>query len=125
MNPLRGETEVTIGRCKFVLAAEMEGLAELSASTGCKTIHELYERLIGTELRVTQRALATFTMSGVAADGKALKRREAAALAVTTFSLADILPVQAAFLEIMSALTRKPDQVGEGDEAGNATAAQA
>jgi len=124
VNPLRGEAEVKIGRCKFILAAEMAGLAELSSATGCKTIHELYERLIGTELLVTRRALAAFVLSGTDADGKVLKRREAAAVAVDSFSLSDIVPIQAAFVEIMSALTRKPDQVGEGDEAGNPTAAQ-
>lgn len=122
VNPVRGETEVVIAKGKYVLAATMESLASLSREAGCATLHDLYTRLMGTELFTTTRALVAFIQSGADAAGKPLKRREASALAVASFSLADANAVQAGFIDLLSALTRKPDDAGQ-DDAGNGKAA--
>lgn len=124
VNPIRGEAEVIIAGGTYVLAATMQGLAELSQTTGCTTLQALFQRLVGTELYVTAAALQAFVHSGKDADGKPLKRKEAAAAIAASFSLADTGPVQTAFMTLLAALTRKPDDKEPGDDAGNRPAAQ-
>lgn len=122
MNPVRGEVSVEIAGGKYVLAATMEGLSQLSHVTGCRTLHDLYERLIGTEIFTTLAALRALVQSGRDADGKDMKRKDAASTAALSFTLSDASAVQAAFVEMLGALTRQPDE-REDSEPGNATTA--
>lgn len=123
VNPVRGEAEVEIAGDKYLLAATMEGLAELSRTAGCETFDDLFRRMMGSEL-FTARAALSVLVQKATIDGKELKGAKAGLAAVAAYSLADMVPVQAGFLAILDALTRKPE-AGPADDAGNATAAQA
>lgn len=123
VNPIRGEAEIEIAGQKFVLAATMDALAELSRTAGCETFEELFRRLVGTELFATRAALRVLVQKGTVGD-KELKGAKAGAEAVAAYSLADMVAVQTGFVAILDALTRKPEDGKVADE-GNGTAAQA
>jgi hypothetical protein len=124
LNTLRGEAEVAIGGDTYRLAATMEGLASLSGETGCASLAELYQRLIGTELSMSRAALKVFMVGGEDAEGKPLARAPAAARALADLSLTDMDAVREAFAGILMALRRK-DDAPAADEPGNAEPAAA
>lgn len=123
LNPVRGEAEVEIAGGKYLLAADMLGLAALSQSAGCATMPELYQRLWGTEPFTTLAALRAWVQKGTTAEGKELKRGPAADAAARSYSLADMDSVQAGFIKILASLTRQPTDA-ESDDVGNRVAAQ-
>lgn len=121
-NPARGEVAAKIGDIEIVMAATMEGLARLSQATGCETLADFYKRLAGGEIATTMAAIRLFTIRGTDGAGKALKAEPAAKAALAALSIDDVVSLQGKFIDLMSALMRKPTG---GDDAGKSEAAQA
>lgn len=110
VNPIRGEAEVKIGDIVITMVATMDGLARLSAATGRPLLHELYQRLVGTEMETTRAAIELFTTGGKGADGRPLKARAAALEALAQHSSEDTLALQQAFADLLGGLRRKDEE---------------
>lgn len=123
-NALRGEATLKIAGYTYTLAMTMESLATLADMLGDPPMHDLYKRLVGASLFTARAALATFVQSGADADGKELKKKDAAKRAVEDYALSDAPAMQAATLTLLAALTRKADDAAQEEEPGNRTAAQ-
>jgi hypothetical protein len=123
-NALRGEATLKIAGCTYTLAITMESLAGLADMLGDPPMHDLYQRLVGASLFTSRAALAGFMLSGTDPTGKELKKRDAAKRAVEDYSLSEAPAVQAAFMTLLAALTRKSDEPAGEEDPGNRTAAQ-
>lgn len=118
INPVRGEAKAQVGDVEIVLAATMEGLAQVSAELGCQSFPDLYARLAGTELAATRAGIRAFTTAG-SRGGKTLAARAAAEAALAALTLSDLAALQVAFVTLFAALTRDDGATSEknGDSA--------
>ena len=98
-NPERGEVAFQLGEEKGVLCAEMARLAALSGKLGTKTLHEVYERLAGSEPMAMYHAVDCMLIDG---DAKALKRN--------IRQPSDFQIVSEAVLTSLTALIGDPDE---------------
>lgn len=64
VNGARGEVALWVGDVPLVVAAEMEGLSTLSTHLECKSLHDLFVRLSGTEVAATRAALPALAVKG-------------------------------------------------------------
>lgn len=64
VNSVRGEVALPIGDVDLVIAAEMERLAALSARLECRSLADLYQRLLGVEVAATMAAIELLTVKG-------------------------------------------------------------
>ncbi len=63
-NPEAGEVSVSVGGQDLILVASIGGLARVSAHCQCKTLFELYERLIGSEPNAALAFIRNCTVAG-------------------------------------------------------------
>jgi hypothetical protein len=63
-NAERGEVPLTVGGVDLVIAAEMRGLASLSARLGLLGFSELYSRLASAEINATMAAVECLAVMG-------------------------------------------------------------
>lgn len=81
-NEARGEVPVTVDGVDLVVAAEMEGLAQLSGRLNCLSLAELQQRVFAAELRAMYAVLECCVVRGdAAAARKAMRIKGALALA--------------------------------------------
>ncbi len=120
-NPARGEATIVVAGNQYVIALTMESLAQISNAIGDPTFDELYRKLQGGIFTI--RTSLALIVQGGTADGRTLKRTEAASRAVRDFTLGDLVSfqqgIQACFEPLMSESAK-----GASDE-GNAEAASA
>lgn len=64
VNGARGEVGITIGDTEIVIAATMEGLANVSTELKCKSLLDLYERLGQVEVAATIAGIRHLTVRG-------------------------------------------------------------
>ncbi|MEN5297524.1 hypothetical protein ABE530_04110 [Brucella sp. TWI559] len=68
VNGARGEVGITIGGADIVIAASMGGLAAVSTELGCKSMHDLYERLTNGEIAAVVSGIRHLTIEGDASS---------------------------------------------------------
>jgi len=64
VNGERGDVGITIGDTEIVIAATMEGLANVSTELKCKSLIDLYERLGQVEVAATLAGIRHLTVRG-------------------------------------------------------------
>lgn len=64
VNGERGEVGIKIGHTEIVIAATMEGLANVSTELKCKSLFDLYERLGQVEVAATIAGIRHLTIRG-------------------------------------------------------------
>lgn len=125
VNPIRGEAEIVVAGVTYKLAATMESLSQVSAAIGDPPLAEFYEKLIGTSLRISRIALASFVETATGEDGESLlgnngrplDRPGIARRLIADFSLGDINAAQQAFQTLLAALVRDaPPESGDDDK---------
>lgn len=111
VNTVKGETAVKIGGVEIVLAATMEGLAQVSAATGRPTMPELFNRLLGGEIDTVLVAIRLLTRRGTDADGRPLNRRVAADEAVKAYRIVDFAALRVGLEALLEPLIGEPGEV--------------
>lgn len=122
-NEIRGEAEVTVGGSAgltLVLAASMEGLARLSAATACHTMHELHERMVGTEPTMIIAVVRNLTQRGTLKSGEELDAKAAIRNALSAMDLSDFARFQNPLRKILNDLIREPEPGEEPPDQGEA-----
>lgn len=74
VNAARGEVPLTIGDVDLVIAAELEGLAAVSARTQSRSMSDLFDKIANVEVATAMAAIDLLTVRGdKAAALKALR----------------------------------------------------
>lgn len=63
-NSERGEVPLSIGGVELVIAATMQGLAQVSGKLRCQSFSELYQRLIGLEINAVIAGVESLAIKG-------------------------------------------------------------
>jgi hypothetical protein len=71
VNGARGEVALRVGTVDLVIAAEIGRLASLSTALGCKSLSDLYTRLLNVEVAATLAGIQHLTVKGNAAQAVA------------------------------------------------------
>lgn len=64
VNAARGEVALQVGTVPLVIAAEMQRLANVSTAIECKSIADLYQRLMGAEPAAVLAGIRFLTVKG-------------------------------------------------------------
>lgn len=67
VNGARGEVPLRVGSVDLVIAAEISKLAAVSTALECKSLVDLYQRLLGVEIAATMAGVQHLTVKGDAA----------------------------------------------------------
>jgi len=74
VNGARGEVALRVGSVDLVIAAEIGRLASLSTALDCKSLHDLYTRLLNVEVAATLAGIQYLTVKGDATKALASLR---------------------------------------------------
>lgn len=74
VNGARGEVALRVGTVDLVIAAEIGRLASLSTALDCKSLSDLYVRLLNVEVAATMAGIQHLTVKGDAAQALAVLR---------------------------------------------------